>query len=76
MATESEADTEFVPSEHTAVGGRDLCGLMIYFQFVFGTSVHEEKKERESKEEEEEGGDRGAAVCLVAEEGRREGLRS
>lgn len=40
-----------------------LRGLMIYFQFVFGMSVREEKKERESEEEEEEGVETEAPLC-------------
>lgn len=40
-----------------------LRGLMIYFQFVFGMSVREEKKERESEEEEEEGVETEAQLC-------------
>lgn len=49
-----------------------LRGLMIDFQFVFGTSVREEKKETGSEEEEEEGW-RQRRSCVLGRRGREKG---
>lgn len=66
MATESKADTGFVPSERTEGGGREIAWTRD-LSIVFGMSVHEEKQETESQEEEEEEWRlRGTAVGLVA----------